>query len=343
MKIIFKHQKSIPGDFIAEEQGTVAFSFIISLLVLCGFVALALDIGHLLLVKSELQRTADAGAIAGVMGLLPYTGPENQRTPNWLQAKTKALAVINHSANKVDNTVLHADESAVDYGYWLLNPSAGEPQTLPKARPVNPASMPVPAVKVTLSKPVDLYFAPLIGVSSPWNISATAVAILPEAVAATNLPPIAVAKDVVYNFSGEQVEFEIDPSTQTIKVQSQNGKAGWFNLNGGNSVPSVRFSEPLTAATQQIYLTPGTEATLMHQFVTPGQTLVLPVVDTVVQKQWRTIIGFAAFKVESRDSNSMTGYFLQQYFDPNVVPQPSSLSGVILGGVAGTPKLVTPF
>lgn len=342
MRRVRWRRQNMLANFTRDESGVVAITFALSLVAICGFVALALDIGHLFMVKSELQRAADAGALAGAMGLVPYTGPENNRTPNWLQAEAKALEIINHSANKADNTVLSVGEEAVEYGYWLLNASPGAPQTLPLARPTDAAALPVPAVRVTLSKPVALYFAPLLGISSPWTVTVTATAILPEAVAAGNLPPIAVAKDVVYNFSGQTVEIEIDPSTQTIKVQSQGGKAGWFNLTGDNNVPSVRFGPPLSAPTQQIYFTPGTEATLMHQFVQAGQTLILPVVETVTQKVWRNIIGFAAFKVEERSSNAMTGRFVNQYFDPNVLPTASNLQGVLLGGVAGTPKLVSP-
>ncbi len=342
MRRVARGWQSLIIRFAGDEAGAVAISVALTLVALCGFVALALDFGHLFMVRSELQRTADAGALAGAMGLVPYTGPENNRTPNWLQAEAKALAIIEHSANKADNTVLDVGEEVVEYGYWLLSPSPGEQQTLPLARPINTASLPVPAVRVSLSRPVTLYFAPLIGVSSPWTVSVSATAILPEAVAVGNLPPIAVAKDIVYNFSGQTVEIEIDPTTQTIKVQSQGGKAGWFNLSGENNVPSVRFGSPLTAPTQQIYFTPGTEATLMHQFVQAGQTLILPVVETVEQKVWRQIIGFAAFKVDERTSNSMTGHFVDKYFDPNVLPTASDLQGVLLGGVAGTPKLVSP-
>jgi len=335
-------RKGSRSSFARDESGAVALTFALMLTVLCGFVALALDIGHIYMVRSELQRTADAGALAGAMGLVPYTGTSNNQTPNWLQARQKALEIINNTANKVDNQTASITEDSVQYGYWLLNPPPAYTQTLSTVRPTTSAYLPVPAVRVTLSRSVQLYFAPLIGVASPQIVRATAMAILPEAVSVANLPPIAMAKDVVYNYSGEQLELEIDPTTQTIKVQSQGGKAGWFNLSGDNSVPSVRFSSPLTAPTQQIYLTPGTEATLMHEFVAAGQTLVMPVVDTVDQKVWRNIIGFAAFKVDTRSSNSMTGHFVEKYFDPNVMPTASDLNGVLLGAVAGTPKLVTP-
>ncbi len=326
-------------SFMSATSGAVSLTFAITLTVLCGFVALAMDIGHLFMVRSELQRAADAGALAGAMGLLPYTGSLSDPTPNWLQAQTAALAAINHTANKVDGRVNEATAGNVETGYWLLKPPENYVQTLPQARPTSSAHLPVPAVRVTLSRNATLYFAPLIGISSPQLVQASATAIMPEAVQAANLPPIAVAYDTVYNLVGQNVY--VDASDQVIKIQSQNDKAGWFNLNGGNSVPSVRFSEPLKAPTQQIYLVPGTKATLTD-FLTQGQTIVLPVVADVNQKVWRNIIGFAAFKVVVLHANSMEGHFLDKHFDPNIMPVVSDLNGVILGGVAGTPKLVSP-
>ena len=58
-----------------DESGATAIFFALTLSVLCGFVALAFDIGHMVMVRAELQRTADAAALAGAAGLLPYTNP----------------------------------------------------------------------------------------------------------------------------------------------------------------------------------------------------------------------------------------------------------------------------
>ena len=81
----------------------------------------------------------------------------------------------------------------------------------------------------------------------------------------------------------------VDVIEQDIKIQSNKGLAGWFNLNGGNSVPSVRIDAPLIAdptgiATgSNIYLVPGTKATLTD-YITEGATVVVPVVQDVSSK-----------------------------------------------------------
>lgn len=53
----------------SSERGTTAIIVAIVLAVLCGFAALALDVGHLLSVRGELQNGADSAAIAGAKRL----------------------------------------------------------------------------------------------------------------------------------------------------------------------------------------------------------------------------------------------------------------------------------
>jgi len=330
-----------------NESGAVGIVVALMLTVLCGFMALALDVGHLLMARAELQRTADAAALAGATGLLPYTNPgPTTQTPNWLQAQQKAHTIINNAANQVDNHIFSITDGTVLYGYWFLQPSTGYVQPPLSSVPTPSANLPEPAVNVTLSRNVTLYFAPIIGVSSPKTVSATATAILPAAYQDTNVPPIAVSYDTVYNTVKGTVE--IDVVTQTIKIQSNKGIAGWFNaqqdpLYESPNVPSVRYEYQLLADPtglaygSNIFMVPGTKATLTS-YMTSNETIVVPIVQDISQNQVEDIIGWAAFYIETLSSNSMTGYFVDQYYDPNVTPVPPT-TGTI-GGVAGTPKLV---
>jgi Flp pilus assembly protein TadG len=329
-----------------NESGATAIFFALTLSVLCGFVALAFDVGHMVMVRAELQRTADAAALAGVTGLVPYTGGVPQ-TPAWASSVARAHNMISNPANLADNLKFTTSEGTVDYGYWKLNPPAGyvqPPSTgLPRVRPPD-TELPEPAITVTVSRQVTLSFAPIVGVTNPRTVSATATAILPEIYGVTGLPPIAFAWDVVYNIvNGTTV---VDASDQDIKIQSNKGLAGWFNLDGGNGVPSVRFAAPLIAESNgisggtQVYMVPGTKATLTN-LVTQGSTIVVPVVQNdFEQKSYYPIIGWAAFQVDSLDSNSMTGHFVTQYFDPNINPDPRPNPDALF--VSGTPKLVAP-
>jgi hypothetical protein len=127
---------------------------------------------------------------------------------------------------------------------------------------------------------------------------------------------------------------------QDVKPQSNKGFASWFNLSGGNDVPSVRINTPLTCAQDPVYLLPGTKATLTN-FITQGETNLLPVVSDIVTKGWMNIIQWAAFKVDILGSNSMEGHFVIEYFDPNVIPSAGG-PPTLPSAVSGTPKLVGP-
>jgi Flp pilus assembly protein TadG len=329
-----------------DESGAAVIVCAIALVALCGFVALALDFGHFVMAKAELQRTADAAALAGATGLVPYINPgPTTQTPNWVQAQQKAHTIINNAANQADNYTFSITDGTVLYGYWFLQPPTGYVQPPLSTIPTPSAYLAEPAVNVTLSRNITLYFAPVIGVSSPITVSAAATAILPAAYQTTGIPPLAMDYNTVYNNVGGTVE--IDILTQDIKIQSNGGIAGWFNLDGGNSVPSVRIAVQMIAdssglsTNSQVYLVPGTKATLTD-YMTNGGTIVVPVVQDVSQKIWAPIIGWAAFQIDPNGlgSNSITGHFVDQYFDPNVSPVAATQG--IIGAVGGTPKLVSP-
>jgi hypothetical protein len=155
---------------------------------------------------------------------------------------------------------------------------------------------------------------------------------------------MAVAWDVVYNNVGGTTV--VDASEQEIKIQSNKGLAGWFNLTGDNNVPSVKIAAGLIATPDgitggsQIYMVPGTKATLTN-FITQGSTFIVPVVQNDFnQKNYYPIIGWAAFTVDTLGANSMTGHFVNQYFDPTIDPDTRTNPDAL--PVSGTPRLVGP-
>lgn len=330
-----------------DESGAFGVIGAIIFTAICGFMGLALDFGHYYRVKAELQRTADAGALAGVTSFIPYTGSAPQ-TPNWTSGETAAITMVTNVHNKADNIQYAAGDSTIDVdsGYWLLKPAIGDIQTLPKVRPAS-AKLPEPAIKVTLSRNVTMYLAPLIGFSGPLQATASATAILPEVYGVTGVPPIGVDIDTVYNI-GPGGTLTLDFREQDIKPQSNKGDAGWINLSGDNSVPSVRFAAPLFAdpngvvTGSKVYFTPGTEATLMGSLVNVGETLILPVVDTVEKAEWKNINTWCAFKVDSKDANSMTGHFEEIGYIPGQKPDERPTGFPTTPFIWSTPKLVSP-
>jgi hypothetical protein len=329
-----------------DESGATAIFFALTLSLLCGFLALAFDLGHIYLVRAEAQRTADAAALAGAAGLVPYTGTAPNQTPAWSSGVTKAHTFINDAGNKADNLTFSDADSIVDYGYWLLAPPADYVQTLPKARPTTAAYLPEPAITVRVTRNVILSFAPVVGVANPRTVRAAATAILPEGYATSGVPPIAVSYDTVYNPDPTHPgTYIIDIAEQDVKPQSNKGVAGWININGGNSVPSVRIdatmvADPSGVATgSKVYAVPGTKATLTD-YISVGDTIVIPVVQDVSKMEWMPILEWSAFKIDALSANSMTGHFVTPWYDPNI--KPTEATNANIGIVSGTPKLVGP-
>ena len=66
-----------------DQSGSVGLIFALSLMVILGLAAVVIDLGHAYVVKREIQKAAEAGALAGARALaldpaqpVPPSGPE---------------------------------------------------------------------------------------------------------------------------------------------------------------------------------------------------------------------------------------------------------------------------
>ncbi len=101
-------------DFIDDQFGAMAVTVALFLVVLLAVAALAVDYGYMAWVQGELQKAAEAGALAGARALVPYTGAPLQ--PNWSQAQTVATQTV--LLNRADAQFL--TDCQVQSGYWSL-------------------------------------------------------------------------------------------------------------------------------------------------------------------------------------------------------------------------------
>jgi len=88
---------------LKEQQGVTVIMVSLFILIFIGVAALAIDIGHLSLVKNELQNAADAGCLAGARSLFEADG-----------------ALVNVNANQVayDAAVAHQSEGSPVEVLW---------------------------------------------------------------------------------------------------------------------------------------------------------------------------------------------------------------------------------
>jgi Flp pilus assembly protein TadG len=94
---------------LAAREGAVAVFVALTMVVLLGVAALAVDIGYLYVVRGELQNAADAGALAGAQALYSPTGRQ-------VNVGANALAIDYVTRNFSENAAVTVDR--VERGHW---------------------------------------------------------------------------------------------------------------------------------------------------------------------------------------------------------------------------------
>ena len=332
--------------FKASQSGTVATATAIMLTVLLGCASLGVDLGHLILVKSEMQRAADAGALAGARALVPYTtsaGTMNNSTSDPIDKSAGAAAASTTiSANKADGHEL--TNPAIKADYWNLTSKDWTTD------PSNLTAQDVPAVKVSITKagdenngPVRFALGAVLGKESA-DVKVESVAILPGApgsIQPGGAFPFVVPKNavmanntVIGNLWNQTVP---NPGHYTSFKTVDNGASNVANLLKTGNPSSLAIGD-------QIYIPNGNMTSLfgannIGKFI--GKTVFMPVVDQVTTGQKSTIVGFIAFKIEAvnkqGNDNYIAGKFIKDYVAPGSA---TSANAPYLGTYASTPKLI---
>ena len=273
-----------------EQTGAVAAYAAIGIVVFLGLAALTLDIGHIVSVKGELQKAADAGALAGARGLWPLALPATtgSRDPDCTTAQTRALQAA--TLNQADGSNLAASEVTVEVGQWNY---ATKQFTAGISTSAN-------GVRVTTRRNnVLMLFAQFLGVSSE-NLSASATAVMDFANSVGyGCLPIAVNREFTAPNSNLFINFTPDP----------NDNAGWFTDPPDTAdAKTIRdyidnASCPSLAINDIINLQNGNDASCLQDLAAKlaengGTWLVcLPVVDTNTFNQSNPITDFVGFTI----------------------------------------------
>ncbi|MGA9754282.1 MAG: TadG family pilus assembly protein [Desulfobaccales bacterium] len=216
--------KRVKG-FVADQSGAMSLMIAFILVVLLALAALAVDYGYMSMVQGELQKAADAGALAGASAL----GSANN--PAWSSGTAQATSLVqqNNAAGQ-----LLAD-CQVDYGYW------SKVSHILQASTITPQQTDVPAIQVTIVKssgknggPVQLLFAPIFGVNT-FDLSARAVAMLKPA---ANWSILETGNGNVTLNSNINVNRDV----------GDNG-SGWFTMNSNVTVQGKVYLNTKTGLT----------------------------------------------------------------------------------------------
>ena len=146
---------------LGNQKGIALVYIAIVISVLMGCLGLAVDVGHLQLVRGQLQNAADAAALAGAAQL--YVDHSNPGPPalDFPRAQEAARNFINQ--NKSDGVALQTGDISV--GYWDLIDRSLQPATI---APVTGRHVPAVVAKISRAGdsnggPVDTFFAKVLG------------------------------------------------------------------------------------------------------------------------------------------------------------------------------------
>jgi Flp pilus assembly protein TadG len=320
----------------ADQSGFSAVLAAILIVALIGFVALALDIGHVVAVKAELQKAAEAGALAGARALALPMG-----VTDWNWNNGKAMAVSTVQKNFVDNISL-ADFTVanVEAGFWdltwtsLTAPAHLLGYTNPAA--FVPGNHQVAAVKVTIAKtkggsgssaPVVASFASVLGINS-MEAKASAVAMItpPTTVPYSSAWPFALPwtwveqhwdDDPPLTF-GVAANQHVDSGGQWTSFKSQENGATYINslILGTNTTDTISVGD-------QIFIQTGERASIYNTVYDNciGETRYIPVVpDNFPNNDFSEVLAYVPFTITaaigSGNNPTVIGHFAPGWVDP---------------------------
>jgi Flp pilus assembly protein TadG len=322
--------------FLDNESGGVAVYVAIGLVVLMGCAALALDIAHLVAVKRELTKAAEAGALSGARGLWPVALPtlSGSRDPDPDTSQTWALSAA--TKNKVDGANLTTGEVTVEVGRWNY--------ATKQFTPGNNAS--ANGVRVTTHRDgVQMILAQILG-QDPRNMSATAVAVMDFANAVgQGTLPIAINREytdpgtpLFINFTPDPLDnggWFADPpdktSAKTFKDYIVNAACPPLYIGEIINLQNGLDSSVLSALAEKLQAQPA-EADGTRYLDT-----LMPVVDTDKFNQSEPIKDFVPFRITSVSVETPKGIYGTVI---GLVEMQSALPGGGKVGGLAPPKLV---
>ena len=308
----------------------------VSLVAILGFLALAIDVGMLMLARNELQNAADAAALAGAGARYKRNDGTYEAFPNWTRARDSASNAVPY--NKAMKQALTT--STIATGWWnVTGTPAGMQATTKTPILTNDAA----AVRVQIKKapgtnggPIMLFLAPMVGVQSE-GIQASAVAVVsyPGQVSEGELYPTAMSGCLFREYwdtgtnspkidpnTGAPYEFLIGSSYHYGVCES--GQWTSFNL-GTQSAQDMKLlirngnGGPL-AIGDTIFVQDGTETSGYVESIKDGligMDILVPVTESLEGGTWQQIIGFGAFHID--DIKGGSNKYIQGHFTAGLI------------------------
>ena len=339
------------SKFIRRTEGSVIAITALGLLVAVGFLALSIDLGHLYVVKNELQRAADAGALAGAKGLLAIppgtTGPV-EINPDCARALSYTQRVVDH--NNTDGATLALLDSDVMFGTWDASAKSFDAIGCSNPNLVNAVKV-VTRKDSTANGPVLFNFSGVVpGGILNQKLSASSVVLTgyaghaPEGARAF---PLAVdANKVPPNNTPFQIHLNPTPGDEgcwhSYKDNSSSTADTRDYIDGTKPTPDLKIGDLINVKEGVADSAVKEVAKQLDLLTKEGKTydVLVPVIPADSSHSgWQPIEGFASLRITEVSATGgdkyIQGHIVPDYVAPGVEP-----GGPNFGTLAGIPKMV---
>lgn len=329
------------AKFARDTEGAIASLTALILTVAVGAMSIAIDLGHIFLVRCELQRAADAGAMAGARGLVNM--PAGQTgvtvTPDCANATVVSKRVV--EANTADGASLSLNPDAdIIFGAWDT-----ASKTFQAIGCGNPNL--VTAVRVITRRNVPLSFSGILpGGMSSKDVTAEAIGFTGPPGGGTGTFPLAVDADKIPPFNTPfRIHLNPTPGDEGCWHSYKDSSSGASDLR--DYVDGTKIGPDLHVG-DQINVKEGVADSVMKAVAdqlatrtTQGQTydVLVPIIPADSSHAgWSPIEGFATLRVTEVVTQGGDKY-LEGYIVPNYT------AGLGPGGTMNTgtwtiPKMV---
>jgi hypothetical protein len=279
-------RKNLRQRWPSDQKGAVIVITALSLMVLLGIAGLAVDLGHLYMVRGELQRAADAGAVAGARALF---FPENNAPPQCAEALATSRQIAR--LNLVDNAVPAVSSAQTGVWDWHTSHFTQGCSTTPFT---NAVALAISKGNIPLSLMSIWGFGPL-------NLSASSIAVMDwvkELKTGVIALPVAIGKKWAGGGIDRQVKIYFNDENQDT--------GGWYAIPPNKVSTSYlrqMMTTPISTALKQgdpIEVNTGVHnAALDDLGAFIGKEVWLPVVDTATFNGIFNIAGFLGFRLSA--------------------------------------------
>jgi hypothetical protein len=328
---------------LLPDQSGVAIITALGIFVIIGMVGLAVDLGHLVFVKAELQRAAEAGATAGARALYPNTLTAGVK---YYPLCDQALGVgadvtLRNKADGGDLTI-----GDIQTGSWTWNTNQFAPGCVASGADITNA------VTVTTQKDnISVFFIQVLGArASTLSARATATVdwvggLLPGA------PTIPVAIGKKWAGTGSTVKVYFNAENQdtggwfstTVPVNVVNPSAAYLSDVINNGLPNeVKIHDYINVNTGVM----ESAHKDLNKYV--NEVVWLPVIDTETMNGTFEVLGFCGLKVQeigqdpgpSQDPGGGKKYMVGLAVPTSMAPNTFTNPGGDNFGLLTSPRLV---